>query len=129
MYVCVCVCACVSDFQHFKPRWLINSLRYRYEIWCTSESITTLQSWLFSWRLMPDLWFYGIINFFKKGRGSSNFRKIRAIVLKLHTNILCRSRKFGIESGQNRLKRSNSFRFWIYSEFSQNCITQADFDL
>ena len=36
---------------------------------------------------MPDLWFYGILNFLKKGRGSSNFRKIGAIVLKLHTNI------------------------------------------
>ena len=28
------------------------------------------------------------MNFLKKRRGSSNFRKIRAIVLKLHTNIL-----------------------------------------
>ena len=34
--------------------------------------------------------------FFKKGRGSSNFRKIRAIDLKLHTNILHPSRNFGI---------------------------------
>ena len=25
---------------------------------------------------MPDLWFYGILNFSKKGRDSSNFRKI-----------------------------------------------------
>ena len=31
---------------------------------------------------MPDLWFYGILNFLKKGRGSSNFGKIRTIVLK-----------------------------------------------
>ena len=30
------------------------------------------------------LWDFG---FKKKGRGSSNFRKIRAIVLKLNTNI------------------------------------------
>ena len=27
---------------------------------------------------MPDLWFYGILNILKKGRGSSNVRKIRA---------------------------------------------------
>ena len=27
---------------------------------------------------MPDLWFYGILNFLKKGRGSCIFRKIRA---------------------------------------------------
>ena len=37
---------------------------------------------------MSDLWFYGILNVFKKGRGSSNLRKIRAIVLKLHANIM-----------------------------------------
>ena len=50
-------------------------------------------------------------DFLKKGSGSSNFRKIRAIVLELHTNILNRSRNFGIEFGQNRLKRSIFFRF------------------
>ena len=37
---------------------------------------------------MPDFWFYGILNFLKKGRGSSNFRKIRATVLKLDTNTI-----------------------------------------
>ena len=49
--------------------------------------------------------------FFEKKRGSSNFRKIRAIVIKLHTNILHPSRNFSIEFGQNRLKHSNFFRF------------------
>ena len=34
---------------------------------------------------MPDLWFYGIFNILKKWHGSSNFRKIRAVILKLHT--------------------------------------------
>ena len=58
-----------------------------------------------------------------------NFRKIRAIVLKLPTNILHPSRNFGIEFGQNRLKRSNFFRFWIFWQFFQNCLTQANFDL
>ena len=58
-----------------------------------------------------DLCFYGILNFLKKGRGSSNFRKTRAIVLKLHTIILHPSRNFGIEFGQNSLKHSNFFRF------------------
>ena len=57
------------------------------------------------------IYFYGILNFLKKGRGSSYFRQIRAIVLKLHINILYRSRNFGIEFGQSRLKRSNFFRF------------------
>ena len=67
--------------------------------------------------------------FFKKGRGSSNWRQIRAIVLEIHTNILYRSRNFGIEFSQNQLKGSNFFRFWIFWEFSQNYVTQANFDL
>ena len=58
-----------------------------------------------------DARFVILWNFFKKGRGSSNFRKIRPIVLKLDTNILHPSRNFGIEFGQNRLKHSNFFRF------------------
>ena len=78
---------------------------------------------------MRDLLFYGIFNFLRKERGSSNFRKIRAIVLLLHTNILNWSMNFDIEFGQNRLKRSNFFRFWIFREFFQNCLTQANFDL
>ena len=78
---------------------------------------------------MPDLWLYGILNFLNKGRCSSNFRKIRAMVLKLHTNILYRSKNFGNEFGQNRLKRSHFFRFWIFWEFSQNYLTQVNFDL
>ena len=50
-------------------------------------------------------------NFLQIARGSSNSRKIQGIVVKLHTNILYRSRNFGIEFGQNRLKRLNFFRF------------------
>ena len=73
---------------------------------------------------MHDLWFYGILNFLKKGRASSNFRKIRAIVLKLHTNILHPSRNFGIEFGQNRLKRSNFIQIFnflrIFSKLSNS---------
>ena len=57
------------------------------------------------------------LEFFEKGRGSSNVREIRAIVLKLHSNILHPSRNFAIQFGQNRLKRSNFFRFWIFWEF------------
>ena len=68
-------------------------------------------------------WFYRILNFLKKERGSSNFRKIRAIVLKLHTNILYPSRNFSIGFGGNQLKRSNFFRFWIFWEISQSCLT------
>ena len=75
---------------------------------------------------MPDLWFYGILIFFTKG---SNLRKIRAIVLKIPTNISYWSRNFGIEFGQNPVKRSNFSRFGIFWEFSQNGPTQADFDL
>ena len=53
--------------------------------------------------------FVGFLIFWK-GRASSNFRKIRAIALKLHTNILYRFRNFGIEFGQNRLERSFFFQ-------------------
>ena len=76
---------------------------------------------------MPNLWFYGILNFLKKGCGSSDLREIRAIVRKLHKNIWYRSRNFGIEFGQNRLKRSNFFRFWTFWKISTNCLTQANF--
>ena len=69
------------------------------------------------------------LNFLKKGHGSSIFSKIRAIVLKLHTNILYRSKNFGIEYAQNRLRRSNFLRFSIFWDFSLNCLTQANFDL
>ena len=66
--------------------------------------------------------------FFEKC-GSSNFRKIWAIVLKFHTNIIHRSRTFGIIYGQNRLERSNFLRFWICWKFSLNCVTCANFEL
>ena len=42
MYVCVCVY--VLDFLIFKPLEFINSLRYRVEIWYSSEAVTPLQS-------------------------------------------------------------------------------------
>ena len=51
---------------------------------------------------MTDLWIYGIFNFLKNARGSSNFRKSRAVVLKLHTNTFYQLRNFGIEFGENR---------------------------
>ena len=60
---------------------------------------------------MSDLSFHGILYLLKNERNSSNFRKIRVIVLKLHTNILYLSRNFGTEFSRNRLKRSNFFRF------------------
>ena len=58
----------------------------------------------------------------------SNFREIRAIVLKLHPNILHPSGNFGTEFSHNRLKHSNFFRFWIFWEVFQNGLTQANFD-
>ena len=104
-------------------------MRYRVEIWYSSEAVTPLESWQFSCRLTPNLRFYGILNFLKNVCGSSNFRKIWAIVLKIHTNIINRSRTFGIEFAQNRLKRSNFLRFWIFFKFPVNCVTCANFEL
>ena len=43
--------------------------------------------------------------------------RIRTIVLKLHTNILYRSRNFGIEFCQNRLKRSIFSDFEFFENF------------
>ena len=64
---------------------------------------------------MPHLWFYGILNILKFVRGSFKFREIRAIVLKLHTSILYRSRNFGIEFGQIK-----AFIFFSYFESFEN---------
>ena len=77
---------CVSDFQLFKPRELINGLRYEVKIWYTSKGVTPLQSLPFLYKFMPNLKFYENWKFFKNICGSSNSRKILAVVLKLHTN-------------------------------------------
>ena len=117
----MCVYACVRFSTFSSP---ISHNRLEISIWNLVHQWSSHNDLivLFSWELMPDLWFDGILNFLKNVRGSSNFRKIRAIVLKLHTNILYRSRNFGIEFGHNRLKHSNFARFWIFWEFSQNFV-------
>ena len=103
----------------------VRNLRYRQKK-LPRVGEGTLPWAIFRFRI---LWFCGILNFLKKGLDSSNFRKIRAFILKLHTNISNRSRNFGFEFGQNRLKRSNFFRFLIFWELSQNFLTQENFDL
>ena len=125
---CLRVCVCVR-FSTFETP--ITHKRLEISIWNLVHQWSNHNPLIVTilWQLMPDLWFYGILNFLKNGRGSSYFRKIRDIVLKLHTNILHLSRNFGIEFGQNRSKRSNFFRFWIFWEFFQNCLIQANFDL
>ena len=129
MYVCVRVCVCCVRFSTFETP--ITHKRLEISIWNLVRQWSNHNPFIVTifMTIDADLWFYGILNFLKKGRGSSNFRKIRAIVLKLDTNILHPSRNFGIEFGQNRLKRSNFFRFWIFSEFFQNSLTQANFNL
>ena len=66
--------------------------------------------------------------FFEKCPDSFNFRKIWAIVPKMHTNmqVIHRSSTFVIEFYQNRLKRSNFLIFW---KFSLNCVTCENFEL
>ena len=120
----VCECACVRLCVRFSTfETPITHKRLEISKWNHNPLIVTIFM-----TIETDLWFYGILNFLKKGRGSSNFHKIRAIVLKLYTNILHQSRNFAIEFGQNRLKHSNFFRFGIFWEFFQNCLTQANFD-
>ena len=73
-----------------------------------------------NWCPMCD--FMAFLIFWKKGRGSSNFRKIRATILKLHTTY--------IDQGTLVLNLvKNFFRFWIFWESSQNYLTQTNFDL
>ena len=66
---------------------------------------------------MPDLWFYGILNFLNKVRGSSNFGKIRAIILKLYTNIFYRSRNFGIDFAKIDWSVQNFSDFEFFENF------------
>ena len=124
MWACVCV-----RFSTFETP--ITYKRLDISIWNLVRQWSNHNSLILTIFMTIDarFVFYGILNFLKKGRGSSNFRKIRAFVLKLYTNILHPSRNFGIEFGQNRLKHSNFFRFWICWEFFQNCLTQPNFDL
>ena len=124
MYVCVFV-----RFSMFETP--ITHKRLEISIWNLVRQWSNHNPLIVTIFMTIDARFviYGVLNFLKIGRGSSKFRKIRAIVLKLHTNTLHPSRNFGIEFGQNRLKRSNFFRFWIFWEFFQYCLTQANFDL
>ena len=78
---------------------------------------------------MPNLRFYWISSFLKDACGSFNFRKIWAIALRLHTNIIYRSRTFGIEFGQNRFKHSKFLRFGFFRKFSLSCVTCENFEL
>ena len=73
--------------------------------------------------------FMTLSNFLKNVSGSSNFRKIWAIVLKLHTDIIHRSRIFGIDFGLNQLERSNFFKSRIFWKCSLSCVTCANFKL
>ena len=114
--VCVCVCVCLAWDANIKFGTPVKKSQpfnrdYFHDNWC------------------PICDFMGFWVFWKKRRGRSNFRKIRAIVLKLHTNILHLSRNSSIEFGQNRSKRTNFFNFWIFRKFFQNCLTQANFAL
>ena len=104
-------------------------MRHRIEIWYTIKAVVPLQSWQFSWKLMFNLRFCGILNFLKNVRSNSNFREIWAIVLKLHLNIIYQSRIFGTEFYNNRLKCSNFLRFFIFQKFALTCLTCANFEL
>ena len=122
----VCVCVRFSTFQTpITNKWLKISIKNLVYQW-SNHNLLIVSIFMTINARFVILWEF---EFFEKGRDSSNFRKIRPIVLKLHTNILNPSRNFGIEFGQNRSKRSNFFRFWIFWKFSQNCLAQANFDL
>ena len=73
----------IFDFLIFKPLKFINGLRYRVTIWYSSEAVTSLQSWRFSCKLIPNLKFYEILNFFKIFSKLCNLYKLWVIKLKI----------------------------------------------
>ena len=108
--MCVCACVCVCAWVRFSTfETPMTHKRLEMSIWNLVRQWSNHNPLIVTIFLTIDARFVILwdFDFLKKGRGSSNFRKIRAIVLKLHTNILLPSRNFGIEFGQNRLKRSN----------------------
>ena len=130
----MCVCECVRvwmcvRFSTFQSP--ITDKRLEISIWNLVHQWSNHNPKIMTIFMTIDARFviFWDFEFKKKWRGSSNFCKIRAVILKQHTNILYhRSRNFGIEFGQNLFKRSNFFRFSIFWEFSQNCPTEANFD-
>ena len=131
MCVCSCVWVCVYmlDFLIFEPLQFINDLRYRVQIWYSSEAVMPLESWQYLCKFKPNLKFYGILDFLKNVYGSSNFRKIWAIVQKMHRNIIHRSRTYDIEFDQNRLKRRNCLKLLIFWNLFLNCVICASSEL
>ena len=111
MGVCACVRVCVwVRFSTFETP--ITHKRLEISIWNLFRQWSNHNTLIVTIFMTIDARFVILwdFEFFEKGRVSSNFCIIRAIVLKLHTNILHPSRNFGIEFGQNRLKRSNFFQ-------------------
>ena len=119
--------------------WFLAGVRTRARacvcVFSISYSSNRCNSWT-AWDIelefitpMPKLEFYGISNCLKNVCGSSNFRKIWNIIRKLHTNIIYRSRTYGIEFRQNRLKRWNFWRFCIFWKLALNCLTCVHFEL
>ena len=98
-------------------RLFYRSLIFKYE---TSAIVK-----FYFWKFWPSPVIFKFRNINRSTFGRSKFRP----PLKLFINILHPSRNFGIEFRQNRLKRSNFFRFWIFWNFFQNCLNQASFDL
>ena len=125
----VCVCVCVRSTFKFSNHY--NS-QTSWDVKLksgTSGNPTPSIMTIFICKLMLDLKFYGVSNILENSCGSSNFRKIWAIPLKLHTNIIYRSSTFVIEFGQNWLEHLNFLRFWIFSKFVPSCLTCANFEL
>ena len=134
----------ILDFQNFSNSGLKFYMRiseciynrimmkkkYRFFYPFTGEA--PLKSWQFSCELTPNLRFYEILNFLKNVCGSSNFRQIWTIVLKMHTLIKDHNtsiKDIGIEFDKNRFKRSRFLRFWIFKNFFLKCVTCANFEL
>ena len=99
---CACVCVWFSTFQ---TTILIYDLKYKIEIWYTSEAVKSFYSWRFSQKFITDLRFYGIFNFLKNNCGSHFYEIFWKFALNFltRTNIDWSSLNFVYGCTHNRL--------------------------
>ena len=101
-------------------------------IWERPKTLCAIRKILLWHEVLHDNW-WQICNFMefsifsKIGVVATTFLKLDPRPTQKYT--IYHTRNFGIEFGQNRLKRVHFVRFWFIWEFSQSCLTQANFDL
>ena len=126
--------ALVYPIQNSQKQFLtfqtpITHKRLKISIWNFVHQWSSHNRLIVTIFMTIDARFVILWDFLNNVYGSSNFRKILVIVIKLHTNIIYRLMTFRIKFRQNRLKRSNFLWFWIFWKFALNCLTCVNFEL